>query len=89
MLYVAQGVDNRDYDSFGLVVVDARVPQIRPQFLIMRERWLNLHFFPARDLRRRGAGCLCRRPILFDQREDRIDVRGRQRGHGRRGVRRG
>jgi hypothetical protein len=31
-MYVVQGVDNGDYDCVGLVVVDARAPQIRPQF---------------------------------------------------------
>jgi hypothetical protein len=50
---------------------------------------LDQDFLPAIDLGRRGGNYLCSRPIVFDQLEDWIDARGRQRGHGRRGVRRG
>ena len=51
---------------------------------VQSEALLDQHIFPRRVFGCRRGGCLCGRPILFDQREDWIDVRGRQRGHGRR-----
>src|SRR6266404_6286562 len=47
------------------------------------------YLLPPRMLRTRRCMCLCGGPVLFDQREDWIDARGRQGGHRSPGGRSG